>query len=144
MTMQPASQPPRQLTDANPAGMVGHSRWLGIEVLASGDGWIEMQLPAAAAPFVGHEGFGMASGAIVSLVDSAAGAAVVMKMDQRRSLATLDMRIDLVRKPRPGTALQARGECYSLVGDVALSRCVVHDGDATDPVASAMASFCVG
>lgn len=119
----------------------GHYALLGIHNVADGPDWAELACPFAPGFLMDVEAELVSSGPVISLIDAAAGAAVVARTRQWRPMATLDMRVDYLRPARAGQTLRARATCYHVTRKVAFIRCDVHDGDPTDPIAFAVASF---
>ena len=110
---------------------------------ASPDGWAVMRLPYRA-ELVGNPETGVLHGGMItSLVDACCGVAVLLKVEFRCSVATLDLRIDYLRPARPPEDVLARGECYKLTHHVAFVRALAHDGDPSDPIASASGTFVI-
>ena len=122
-------------------GPRGHSKWLGVEMTGLGDDWAEIRLPEQAGRWMSGRRGVFVAGPLVTLIDSASATAVLAKLGELRSVTTVDMRLDMVRRAHPGQPLVARGECYSLAGHVALVRTTAHDGNPDDPIALAMTSF---
>ncbi|MET0375261.1 MAG: PaaI family thioesterase [Rhizorhabdus sp.] len=122
-------------------GHGGHQGELGLRLVAHGEDWAELAFDyhprLVMDPKVGI----LASGPIISLIDTASGAAIRARNRKFRPMATLDLRIDYMRAAIPGRSITARATCYRITRSVAFVRCEAHDGDPADPVASAMASF---
>jgi acyl-coenzyme A thioesterase PaaI-like protein len=55
--------------------------------------------------------------------------------------ATLDLRTDYVRSPKPQATVTARGECYRMTRQIAFVRGLAHDGDPADPIAHVTGTF---
>lgn len=119
----------------------GHHALLGMYNVADGPDWVEMACPFAPGFLIDTAAALVSSGPIVSLIDAAAGAAIIARTRQWRPMATLDLRVDYLRPARAGRTLHARATCYHLTRKVAFTRCDVHDGDAEETVAFATASF---
>jgi uncharacterized protein (TIGR00369 family) len=123
------------------ARQVGHGRALGLDYRGHGDNWVELALPwkpeLVAMP---DEGI-MASGAIVSLVDTCSGTAVWTAMGGFRPVVTLDLRLDYLRPAAMGETVIARCECYKLTSQVAFVRGIAHGGDQNRPIAHSAATF---
>ncbi len=83
-------------------------------------------------------------GAITSLLDACCGAAVFMSLDEPDAIATLDLRIDYLRRGEPGRDVIAEAHCFKRTRSVAFVRSLAHHGDPDDPVASAAGAFRVG
>ena len=119
----------------------GHHALLGIYTVDNGPDWAELACPFAPGFLMDLESGLVSSGPVVSLVDAAAGAAIIARTRQWRPMATLDLHIDYLRPARAGQALHARAHCHHVTRKVAFTRCSVHNGDADRPIASATASF---
>ena len=119
---------------------VPHMAALGIVYRGHGAGWAELALPWNA-QLIGFPDFGIvANGAVFSLVDSTAGFAVFTatgKLDH----ATLDLRLDYLGAPAPGTEIVARIESYRSTRRVVFVRGTAHTGDPARPIASATGTF---
>jgi uncharacterized protein (TIGR00369 family) len=120
---------------------VGHGRALAVEYRDSADNWIELALPWRD-ELVGipKEGI-LASGAIVSLLDTCGGASVWMALGRFQPIVTIDLRLDYLRPALKGETVVARCECYKLTRQVAFIRGVAHGGDDQRPIAYATGTF---
>ena len=125
------------------ARSVGHGRALGLHYHASGDDWVELALPWRSELVSLPESGIMASGAIVSLVDTCSGTAVWTRLGEFRPIVTLDLRLDYLRPAAKGETVLARCECYKLTRKVAFVRGVAHGGDESRPVAHSAATFMI-
>ena len=122
-------------------GSSAHTGHLGLRYHAHGEDWIEMALPWRE-DLVGIPDSGiLASGPIISLLDTVTSLSVNVRRNAFLALATIDLRIDYMRAAKPGAALVGRGECYKLGRSVAFVRGLAHEGDSNDPVAHAAGSF---
>lgn len=119
----------------------GHHALLGIFTVDNGPDWAELACPFAPGFLIDTEAELVSSGPIISLIDAAAGAAVIARTQQWRPMATLDMRVDYLKPARAGHTLHARASCDHVTRKVAFVRCEVHDGDPERPIAFATASF---
>lgn len=120
---------------------VGHGRALGLEYRASADNWIELALPWRE-ELVGIEEEGiLASGAIVSLLDTCGGGAIWMALGHFQPIVTIDLRLDYLRPALKGETIIARCECYKLTRQVAFIRGTAHGGDEKRPVAHATGTY---
>lgn len=119
----------------------GHHALLGIYTVDHGPDWAELACPFASGLLMDPEAGLVASGPVISLVDAAAGAAIIARTQQWRGMATLDLHIDYLRPARAGRTLHARASCHHVTRKVAFTRCDVHDGDPASPIAFATASF---
>jgi uncharacterized protein (TIGR00369 family) len=123
------------------ARRVGHGRALGLRYREHGPDWVELSL-AWDPTLVSIEDQGiMATGAIVSLIDTCSGTAVWTRMGGFRPVVTLDLRLDYLRPAAKGEEVIARCECYKLTRHVAFVRGVAHGGDPARPIAHSAATF---
>jgi uncharacterized protein (TIGR00369 family) len=123
------------------ARKVGHGRALGLDYRGHGEDWVELALPWAPELVSLEESGIMATGAIVSLVDTCSGTAVWTRMGGFRPIVTLDLRLDYLRPAAKGETVIARAECYKLTRQVAFVRGVAHGGDPARPIAHSAATF---
>ena len=123
------------------ARKVGHGRALGLEYRDSGPDWAELALPWRKELVGVREGGILASGAIVSLIDTASGTAVWIKMGHFQPIVTLDLRLDYLRPAIEGETVIARCECYKLTRSIGFVRGVAHGGDPERPIAHSAATF---
>lgn len=120
---------------------VPHLKALGIGFVDSGPDWAELQMPYAPQLVAYPDSGVIASGAIFSLMDSAAGFAVLMKRGRMDPHATLDLRCDYLRPAEPSKTVIGRVECYKITRRVAFVRGIAHDGDAGHPIAHVAGTF---
>lgn len=120
---------------------VPHLNALGIGFADSGPDWAELLMPYAPQLVAYPDSGVIASGAIFSLMDSAAGFAVLMKRGRMDPHATLDLRCDYLRPAEPGKTVIGRVECYKITRRVAFVRGVAHDGEPDHPIAHVAGTF---
>jgi uncharacterized protein (TIGR00369 family) len=138
MSDKPAFDPERFFELAR---RVGHGKALGLEYRSSGDNWMELRLPWRE-ELVGMPETGvLASGAIVSLIDTASGGSVWMKLGHFVPIVTLDLRLDYMRPAIKGETVIGRCECVKLTRQIAFVRGVAHGGDVSRPIAQSAATF---
>ena len=138
MSEKPAFDPERFFELAR---RVGHGKALGLEYRGSGDNWMELCLPWRA-ELVGVPETGvLASGAIVSLIDTASGGSVWMKLGHFVPIVTLDLRLDYMRPAVKGETVIAHCECVKLTRQIAFVRGIAHGGDEARPIAQSAATF---
>ncbi|HET9810308.1 MAG TPA: PaaI family thioesterase [Sphingomicrobium sp.] len=126
------------------ARSVGHGRALGLEFRDSGDNWAELGLPwREELVGVAESGF-LASGAIVSLVDTASGTATWVTLDRFIPILTVDLRLDYLRPAVKGETIVARCECVKLTRRIAFVRGIAHGGGDKRPIALSAATFMLG
>jgi len=120
---------------------VGHGRALGLDYRASGEQWIELALPWREELVGVPESGILASGTIVSLIDTAGGASIWMALGKFQPIVTIDLRLDYLRPAIKGETVIARCECYKLTRAIGFVRGVAHGGDENRPIAQAMGTF---
>ncbi|QIG81764.1 PaaI family thioesterase [Stakelama tenebrarum] len=119
----------------------GHGRLLGIEYHAHGEDWMELALPYDPRQIGQPDRGVIASGPILSLMDSATSMSVWLKRGGMLPQATLDLRIDYLRPATPGRTVIGRGECYRVTRSIGFVRGQAHDGDPDDPIAHVAGTF---
>ena len=125
------------------ARKVGHGRALGLQYRDSGENWAELALPWRE-ELVGVPETGvLASGAIVSLIDTASGTSIWVTQDKFNPIVTVDLRIDYLRPAAKGETIVARCECVKLTRRIAFVRGVAHGGDEARPIALSAATFMI-
>ncbi len=120
---------------------IPHLAALGVHFHAAGPDWAELRMPYAPRMVAYPETGVVASGAIFTLMDTAAGLAVLLARGRAENHATLDLRCDYLRPAGAGRVLIGRAECYRMTRLVAFVRGVAHDGEAERPVANIAATF---
>ena len=123
------------------ARSVGHGRAIGMEYRCHGEDWVELSLPWREQLVGVAESGILASGAIVSLIDTCAGMSVWIARGHFRPMATLDLRIDYLKPAPKGATVYARCQCYKITRSVAFVRGTPHLGDIDDPIAQAALTF---
>ena len=123
------------------ARSVGHGRALGLEFRDSGEYWAELALPWREGLVGVPESGILASGAIVSLIDTTSGTSVWVKLDKLAPILTVDLRLDYLRPAMKGETIIARCECVKLTRRIAFVRGVAHGGDESRPIALSAATF---
>jgi uncharacterized protein (TIGR00369 family) len=123
------------------ARKVGHGQALGLEFRDAGDNWVELALPWKE-QLVGVTETGiLASGAIVSLLDTCGGAAVWQTLDKFLPSVTIDLRLDYLRPALRGETVIARCMVDKMTRQIAFVSGVAHTGDDNRPVARAVGTF---
>lgn len=125
------------------ARKVGHGSALEIDYQDSGGDWLELSLPwrdeLVGVPETGV----LASGAIVSLIDTASGGSVWMKLGRFVPIVTLDLRLDYMRPAMKGETVFARCECVKVTRQIAFVRGIAHGGDEERLIAQSAATFMI-
>lgn len=83
-------------------------------------------------------------GVLTALIDTTAGAAVYSSVPPETSLATLDIRIDYLKRSDPGKRLYATAELYRLTRRIAFVRAWTYQDDPENQCAHCVASFMLG
>ena len=83
-------------------------------------------------------------GVITTMLDHASGIAVFCNLEELKTIATLDLRIDYLRAAEPGHELYAEARCYKMTKNVAFVRGSAWDRDRDDPFATHLATFMLG
>lgn len=122
---------------------VPHARELNMKFEEAGEGHAVISMPYDVR-LVGDPETGVIHGGAVSaLMDTCAGASVLVHPAAGMGTATLDLRIDYMRPATPGQTIRARAECHHVTRTVAFVRAVATDDDETRPVATAVGAFTV-
>jgi uncharacterized protein (TIGR00369 family) len=120
---------------------VPHNRALGIEVIELVAAGATMRLPYDPRLIGDPESGALHGGALSALMDAACGAAVFMALPSPLPIATLDLRIDYLRRSAPGAAIVAEARCYKVTRSVAFVRGIAYHEDREAPIAAGTASF---
>ena len=83
-------------------------------------------------------------GVVTSVLDTACGLVTFTMLDEPRSVATLDLRIDYLKPAAPGRPVYGRAEVYRTTRHVTFARGQAYQASPDDPVASCVATFMVG
>ena len=126
------------------AGQLGHTRALGMAFVAAGEDWVELKLPWREALVGVPETGVLASGAIVSLIDTASGTSVWVRQGRFTPLVTVDLRIDYLRAAERGETIHARCHCTKLTRRIGFARGIAHGGDPERPIADSAGTFMLG
>lgn len=123
------------------ARRVGHGQALGLRFRGTEGKHIELELPWRE-ELVGKPESGiLASGAIISLMDTCSGASVWMALGRFQPIVTIDLRLDYYRPALKGETVIARCHCDKLTRQIGFVSGIAHTGDPDRPVARATGSF---
>lgn len=123
--------------------VIPHSRALGMKIERIADGEAEISMPYDVR-LIGDPRTGVIHGGAVSaLMDTCAGAAVMVHPKAGFATATLDLRIDYMRAAMPEQTITATATCFHMTRSVAFVRAEAHDGTSDVPVATAHGAFTV-
>lgn len=126
---------------------VPHNRAIGLEVerVRAGEAWT--RLPWAE-HLVGNPVTGVIHGGVIStLMDATCGVAVMAKLGQPMSIATLDLRIDYLKPATPREPIVAWASCFKVTKHVCFVRGAAFHRDEAgrdrpdDPIASVAGTF---
>ena len=122
-------------------GAVPHIRALGLRLEQAGPGGVILRLPYQD-KLIGDPDSGvLAGGAITSLLDTTAGAAVFVALPEFRPIATLDLRIDYLKPAIPGEDVLANVQCCRVTRWIAFARGLAYHRIPDDPIANCAATF---
>ncbi len=118
-----------------------HGAKLGMKFISIDIGRATLALPYSDALIGNPVTKVLHGGAVTSLLDQACGLAAIAGFKEPTSTATLNLSIDYMRAATPGKDILAVAHCYKATRHVAFIRAFAHDGDDTDPLATAQATF---
>lgn len=112
---------------------------LGITVTSARENELILELPYSERIIGNPDSKVIHGGAITTLMDTTAGAAVLCAMPEFELCPTLDLRVDYMRSARPGYPVYARASCYRVTNNIVFMRCEAYQVDRT--VAHCVATF---
>jgi len=118
-----------------------HAKWLNLQLVSTEETAVTIMLPFSDHIIGDPINRTIHSGAITTLVDTAAGAAIFQTQNNYRAMATLDLRVDHMRPATSGVDISARADCYRLSNTIAFVRVTVFTDDINKPIATALGSF---
>jgi uncharacterized protein (TIGR00369 family) len=113
-----------------------------MEFGSAGGDWAELILPWREELVGVPDGGILASGAIVSLIDTCSAMAVWAALGKFEPMVTIDLRIDYVRPAFAQESVRARCECTKLTKRIAFTRGTAFVGD--KPIAYSSGTFMIG
>ncbi len=123
---------------------VPHCLELGMVALHAGPGEVTLRIPFDSR-LVGDPSRGVVFGGVITtLLDHAGGTCVMCSLEELRSIATIDLRIDYMRPATPGRDLIGYACCYRLTRSVAFVRGAAYHDDRDDPFATFLSTYMLG
>ncbi|HZR83700.1 MAG TPA: PaaI family thioesterase [Candidatus Binatia bacterium] len=123
---------------------VPHARALGLSVVDAKPGEAWLRVPYAE-HLVGNTETGVIHGGVITtLLDNCAGVAVMTALDELKSIATLDLRIDYMKPATPGLDVIGYCRCYKVTRNVAFVHGSAYHADPDDPIATTAMTFMLG
>ena len=120
-------------------GVLAQCQALGIRVVSARENELILELPYTD-QIIGNPDSGVIhGGAITTLMDTAAGAAVLCAMPTFELCPTLDLRVDYMRSAKPGQSVFARASCYRRTSNILFMCCEAYQIDRS--VAHCVATF---
>jgi len=119
--------------------VLAQCRELGITVVSARENELILELPYSKKIIGNPESGVIHGGAITTLMDTTAGAAVLCAMPEFELCPTLDLRVDYMRSAKPGQSVFARASCYRSTKNILFMRCEAYQVDRT--VAHCVAAF---
>jgi len=119
--------------------VLAQCRELGITVVSARENELILELPYSEKIIGNPESGVIHGGAITTLMDTTAGAAVLCAMPEFELCPTLDLRVDYMRSAKPGQSVFARASCYRSTKNILFMRCEAYQVDRT--VAHCIATF---
>lgn len=114
---------------------------IGLTVTSISKARAAMQLPDRP-DWLGDPARGLLhAGPLIVLADSCAGLAVGAALPERIPYATLDLRMDYLRRAAPGHDLHCEAHCFRLTRNVAFVRGEVWQDEREQPIANVQAAF---
>jgi uncharacterized protein (TIGR00369 family) len=116
---------------------------LGLEITSIEGGRVRGRAPYRG-ELVGDPETGvLAGGVITTLLDQLCGMAAVLAMREPSVVATIDLRIDYMRRAEPGRDVLAEAHCYKIGRNVAFVRAVAFEDTPANAIAHATSTFMV-
>jgi len=123
--------------------LIPHHRTLNLKVIECSVGHLSFELPYCES-LIGNPSTGeVHEGAITTLIDSVCGSVVLTQLEELRRVATLDLRIDFLRKGQSGFSPRCEAECLRITNHVAFVRAVAYEQEVTEPLAIASGTFAI-
>ncbi len=107
----------------------GAHKELGIEFVETDDRGASMRVPYRADLARSTGNLCLHAGAVMTALDSAMGMATMLALEEMSSLATLELRYDELRDPRPEQSVLVESHCESIDDEIAYLRGTASDLD---------------
>ncbi len=123
-----------------------HAKAIGMSLVSAESRKCTVKVPYAE-HLIGDPDTGVIHGGVITAtLDNASGWAVRCHENWAEgvSMATLDIRIDYMKRATPGEDLFVEAECYRMGRSVAFVRALAFHDDKADPVASSVGAFMMG
>lgn len=138
----PAETNPPKLDDiARLFGQIKQSVALGISIILVERDSALLQLPYSDRIIGDPETGTVHGGVVTTLMDSAAGCAVLSVTPEGYTIATLDLRIDYLQPAIAGQDMRGFAECYKRTRNLAFVRGIAYHEDRSNPIANFAACF---
>lgn len=122
---------------------IPHQSALGFQVTECLEGHLSVDMPFADYLVGKGEFHTLNEGGITSLVDAVAGSVILTQREELRRTATLDLRIDFLRSPRPGEGVSCKASSLRITQNIGVAHAQVHDSDEDSPIAVATGTFAI-
>lgn len=123
---------------------VPHCREISMVAVHAGPCEVTLRIPFDAR-LIGDPTRGVVFGGVITtLLDQAGGAAVMCSLEELRSIATIDLRIDYMRPATPDRDLVGFARCYRVTTHVAFVRGAAYHDDRDDPFATFLSTYMIG
>lgn len=136
-----------ELFGDNPQGLLDytpHCRELSLSAVHAGPGEATLRIPYQQ-QLIGDPARGVVFGGVITtLLDQAGGIAVLCSLEEIKSVATIDLRIDYMRPATPGRDLIGQALCYRIARHVAFVRGAAYHDDPSDPFATLLSTYMLG
>ena len=117
------------------------NRWLGLDIVELDNARIKIKC-SVKPEHIGYLSSGIVHGGVISgAIDATSGASVFLAIHKPMQVATLDLRIDHLKPPKPNQALFYEAHCYRVATQVAFVKCKVYENSPKDLIATSLSSF---
>jgi uncharacterized protein (TIGR00369 family) len=120
---------------------IRHCKVLGIKVASYHNQQIILELPYSDAIIGNPETGVIHGGSITTLLDTACGFSVPLKLNHSAPSATLDLRIDHMTQGKPGLSVFAKAEVYRVTNSVIFTRATAYQHNEQQPLAHCVGTF---